>query len=207
MPQDSNVVVLSEGEARTHTNEIKKQLQRHAETGERVLGLLREADEHEAWKALGYQSMARYIAEEFGYSRSNAYNIIDQYESAKRITVAPLSSAGQLPTQREATRDRQDEAIREDVSSQIKGAPLLNKRRGRQGPRGLIGVLDTFERSIENVNASFEEAGDDALSYLDHDQRRAFERTITHLFEFSTEWAERLAQPVTQREVDEWAGA
>ncbi len=185
------------------TNEIKKQLQRHAETGERVLALLREADEHEAWKALGYQSMARYIAEEFGYSRSNAYNIIDQYESAKRIGAADkVSSTGQLPTQREAIQERQDVTIREE----IKGAPRLGKR-SRQGPRGLIGVLDTFERSIENVNAAFEDAGDDALAYMSFDERRSFERTITHLFEFSTEWAERLAQPVTPREVDEWATA
>jgi len=214
--QSTAVVILNESEARQLTEEIKLQLSIHAKSGEKVLAQLRIVDEGEAWKALGYSSMARYITDEFGYSRSNAYNIIDQYQQVKRLSGDEVSSTGQLdgvsstghiPTQREAIRERQAETVRADAEAQLRGEPMRDKRRSRQGPRGLTGVLDSFERSMVTLNDAFESAGDDALSYLDADSRRAFERTITHLFEFSSEWAQRLSEPVTQREVDEWESA
>ena len=206
MPDDSTaVVIMNEAEARQLTEEIKLQLSIHAKSGEKVLAQLRQIEAGEAWRALGYSSMARYITQEFGYSRSNAYNIIDQYQQVKRLEAdAEVSSAGHLPTQREAIRERQAETAREETSDDFRGAPMRQKR-SSQGPRGLVGVLETFERSIVTLNDAFESAGDDAIAYLDADSRRAMERTITHLFEFASEWAERLAQPVTVREADEWA--
>lgn len=204
----TDVVLLSESEALEITDAIIAQLERHAETGGRILELLRIADEHEVWKTLGYRSMARYITEKFGFSRSNAYNIIDQFESTKRLAAGEeVSSAGQMPSQREAARERQDETTRTETAADIKGVPLLNKRRGRQGPQGLSGILNGLDRSIENINEAFEAAGDDALAYMSHDDRRAFERSITKLYEFSSKWADRLSQPIQIMSRDEFESA
>ena len=199
MPDQSTaIVLLTPGAARTLTDNIKT-------VGEELGEMLLEAHDGEAWRALGYKSWKAYIEAEFDFNRQRSYQLLKQARVNAQLVVAGAETRVTEREARDLSTTVDTSAIRHEL--QQRSEILKDKRRPRQGPRGLTGVLDAFERSMVTLNDAFESAGDDALSYLSQDDRRAFERTITHLFEFSSEWAERLSQPVTQREVDEWQGA
>lgn len=191
----TDIILLTPGAARTLTDNIK-------ELGDELGAMLLEAHDGEAWRALGYKSWKAYIEAEFEFNRQRSYQLLKQ----AKVNAQLAEAGGGHVTEREAR----------DLSTTVDTSAILHetqqrreiqtgKRRSSPGPRGLVGVLDTFERSMVTLNDAFESAGDDAIAYLDADSRRAMERTITHLFEFASEWAERLAQPVTAREADEWA--
>lgn len=71
IPPDSAEGLLTAGEARALTRRIKLQVRQ-------TCLLLDEAHRRRAWIALGYGTWNEYVFKEFGYSRTRAYEILDQ---------------------------------------------------------------------------------------------------------------------------------
>jgi hypothetical protein len=83
---------LSKREARTLTNEVKRDLEA---LWEKCLRLY----EGEAHRALGYSSWAAYIEAEFGRKKSQAYRMLD---AARVIRALPDSPNGERPNEAQA---------------------------------------------------------------------------------------------------------
>lgn len=187
------VVLMDAKEANNETASLKRALRKAAGAVEAIKVRLVEAESREIWKPLGYRSMGAYIAGEFGMSRSNAYRTLDvmhatlQLEAPKTVPQRDSSP----PSQREAARIV---------------APLKQKR-ARRGPPSIAGWLQGVRDGMDRIDGAFEVADDDALAYLSHEDRRAFERTVTKAAEWAEAWADRLSAPVSIREPDEWGAA
>lgn len=76
------IVLLDENEARNLTDRIRA-------ATESLWGLLLEAHERQAWRALGYGSWRAYATTEFGMGQSRAYQLLDQ----ARVVVAIAEAA------------------------------------------------------------------------------------------------------------------
>jgi len=106
--------------------------------------LLLEANEGRAWFALGYPSWARYVRDEFGLSRSRAYELLEQarvLQSLRRglgLTgvpdVSPYAAAQVKPRLAEVVRavERRRDGLSEDrVLALVRAA--VDEVRGRGG--------------------------------------------------------------------------
>lgn len=138
----TDVVLFGVDEARSITQRIKQ-------STDDLGALLLEAQEREAWKALGYGSWSAYVAGEFDFKRSRSYQLLSQ---AKINRALP---AGERVSEPEARRlstsvDTSDsEAVRAAVAEvRAHPKPGGGKRRGYQAPeekaRGLAETLEEW---------------------------------------------------------------
>lgn len=115
------VSVCTTDEARVLTDRIKA-------SAETLWGLLVEAQQRKAWKALGYPSWREYACAEFGVGQSHAYRLLDQAHVIREIeSAAGISPVGEI-SERE-TRDIKPilpevtEAVRERVAAMADPEP------------------------------------------------------------------------------------
>jgi hypothetical protein len=160
--------------------------------------LLLEANEGRAWSALGYPSWARYVRDEFGLSRSRAYELLEQARVIQTIRralhlsgipdVSPYAAAQVKPLLAEVLSavDRRRAGLPEErVLALVKSTVDEVRGRGRRpdgaerdpGGDGRID-LDRLQRSITYlarlppVDHVVARMPDDAIDVLD-DARRA----------------------------------
>ena len=170
------------------------------DAGESLYVLVYAAWRERDWLTLGYASWQAYIDEELHLSRGYSYQLLAQ---AKQVEAADLRNRNTLSdrsdTESNLTVQQAIELQRDENESARKAVPPdvgrvapKSRKRPRSGPPGLVGHLQSIERSMELLADSLETAGDDAVDYLDYEQRRQLERTVSRMSEFSSEWAARL---------------
>ena len=175
------------------------------DAGESLYVLVYAAWRERDWLTLGYASWQAYIDEELHLSRGYSYKLLAQAKQEEKRLSPTGDTESNLTVQQaiELQRD-ENESARKAVPPELgRVAPTSRKRRG-SGPPGLVGHLQGIERAMGLLSDSFEQAGDDAIDYLDYDQRRQLERTVSRMSEFSSGWAERLNRPRLVRQRDEW---
>lgn len=95
-------------------------------TVENLSGLLAEAHERRAWKALGYRSWEAYVRAEFAMARSRSYQLLDQ----ARVIAAVREAAGRVSTSVDiseaAARDIRADlpAVATEIRARIEGGEL-----------------------------------------------------------------------------------
>jgi hypothetical protein len=115
---------------RQEAEEITKAIQQNFDS----LGMmLKSANERKAWKALGYVNFASYCENEFGKSKSRAYQIIEEAEIAQRLREsAPadlkIPANSQLRILKNLSLAQQIEAIKcaEDLAATTKNKKPTN---------------------------------------------------------------------------------
>ena len=180
--------------------------------GESLYMLVYEAWRERDWLTLGYASWQAYIDEELHLSRGHSYKLLAQ---AKQLEASDLRNRNTLShsgdtesnltvSQAVAAQRDENDSARQAVPPDVGRVAPRSRKRPRTGPPGLAGHLQSIERAMELLTDGLETAGDDALDYLDYDQRRQLERTVSRMLEFSSEWAARLNRPRLVRQLDEW---
>ena len=189
----------------TGRQQAESRAARIRDAGESLYVLVYAAWSERDWLTLGYASWQAYIAEELHLSRGYSYKLLAQARQEEKRLSHGGDTSQHLTVQQaiELQRD-EDERARMDVPPDVGRVAPKRRKRPRSGPPGLIGHLQGIENAIEMLSDSFDQDGADALDYLDYDARRALERTVTHLFEFSSEWVERMRRPRLVLQRDEW---
>lgn len=143
---------LTEEEATELTENIRS-------TGEVLYVLVSRAHAGKAHLALGYSSFEAYVKEEFGMSRSRAYQLIGQANVIKEIT--------------EAVPEGTDIAISEAAARDLKGVldkvvPSLAERTENMSPEEAAGVVqDTVDEFRESEEDDvFDSLSDDDIEAL-----------------------------------------
>lgn len=106
--------VMSASEARAITDQIKE----HTDA---VWKLLTLAHEGRAWKPLGYETWAEYVAGEFSMSRAYSYRLLDQGRVIHAIEEA-LSPMGDIPVELSEREARDIKPVLEAVVEQAREA-------------------------------------------------------------------------------------
>jgi len=99
VPIANAATAFTKTEARKFTDSIRADV-------EALWMKVQEAHERKAWAALGYDSFADYMDEEFGYGRAHAYRILDAASVIRELTPEL-----EFPTRESPIGDRDDEWI------------------------------------------------------------------------------------------------
>jgi hypothetical protein len=102
------------------TQRIKEALERWQEAGKEVYGLLAEAQEGKAWRAMGYANFDEYVGNEFDRARTWGYDMLTRGFVTKAIGQA-ISEAGvdidltlsEVSNLRKAEGDKEELTLRE----------------------------------------------------------------------------------------------
>ena len=189
----------------TGRQQAESRAARIRDAGESLYVLVYEAWRAKDWLTLGYASWQAYIDEELHLSRGYSYKLLAQARQEEKRLSPTGDTESNLTVQQaiELQRD-ENESARKAVPPDVGRVAPKSRKRPRSGPPGLIGHLQGIDRAMELLQDSLEQAGDDALDYLDYDSRRQLERTISRMSEFSSKWAECLNRPRLVRQRDEW---
>lgn len=126
-------IVMEKAEAQSLTNQINSLLNSVAETIDKVHELVRDAQEREAWKALGYPSWSAYCAEEFSGAAAGL-------EKALRgDLVARLAGEGMSVRAIAKITDSSVGTVHRDVAKA--GVPLLNTSSSEPSTTGVDGKV------------------------------------------------------------------
>lgn len=193
------VVVLSETAARALTERIKR-------AGDEFGAMLVEAHDGEAWRALGYPSWRAYVEAEFEFTRQHSYRLLTQarvsqivgehvtHREAQAVDSRMREISGNSVTHGrhiDASPAQSDAYVRA-LSEQRQAAPKPSGGRRSGGPRNLTAHLNAIRAAVEAIEAAFDEAGDDALSYLSPDDLRLLNRTVATAWAWADGWVRRL---------------
>lgn len=160
---------LEEDEAREITDRIKS-------TTNLLYLLIKRAHAGKAWKALGYTSFESYVKEEFNYSRSYAYKLLNQANVIEAIeSVAPegtevyvgeLTARGlkkSLPELLEAIEERTEYAEPEEARAIIED--IIQETKDRKDEEDSFG--EDFDEDFEN--SEFTGGSSSAFDYIDEE--------------------------------------
>lgn len=158
---------LNEDEAREITDRIKS-------TTNILYVLIKRAHAGRAWKALGYTSFEGYVKEEFDYSRSYAYKLLNQANVIEAIeAVAPpgtsvyvgeLTARGlkkSLPELLEEVEERTSDHEPEEATAIIEDIIRETKERKDED--------ETFDEDFGDFNAGDYSSPSNAFDYIDDD--------------------------------------
>lgn len=100
----TSIVLLAETEARALTERIRQ-------STHELSGLLLQAHEGEAWRALGYESWTAYIDGEFDFNRSRSYQLLDHGRVLRLLESPEVSTSGRRASVGDVT-ERDARAVR-----------------------------------------------------------------------------------------------
>ena len=204
------IVRMGEGEARTLTDRIKRGV-------ENISMMVADMHDREGWRALGYDSWTAYVAAEFTVGWRQSYALVDQGRAMKMLAEV---TGGPVEVSKRAAQKLVRDPARVAAAAKLVAAgvpvaeavkrvalPPLKQKRAKKGPPSLTGWLADFRKDVERMENALENAGDDALSYLDSQTRRDLERTADKCYEFWSGIIKKLSAPIEVRVVDEYASA
>lgn len=171
--------LLTESEAKEITENIRS-------TGEVLYVLVSRAHAGKAHKALGYSSFESYVKEEFGMSRSRAYQLIGQANVISEITSA-------VP---EGTKVDISESAARDLKGMLdKIVPEVAERTAGLSPDEASAELDGF---LKETRSADEDDDDDIINMLTDDD---IDRLLAdNVFENPSSYDEELMGDLKDRE-------
>ena len=178
--------------------------QRIRDAGESLYVLVYTAWRERDWVTLGYASWQAYIDEELHLSRGYSYQLLAQARQVERLSTRSDTESNLTVQQAVESQRDENESARQAVPPDVGRVAPRSRKRPRTGPPGLAGHLRSIEHAMDLLAEGLETAGDDALDYLDYEDRRRVERTVSRMSEFAAEWGARLNRPRLVRQLDEW---
>lgn len=167
--------------------------------------LLLEAQDGEAWRALGYASWGAYVDGEFDFKRSRSYQLLTQAKVNKALAAAGSDLRVNERAARElSTMVDSGELVRR-AEERVRDALPKPSGKKRHGPPDLSSRLREVRERLEWLSEQMELAGDDALAYMDASAIRDLERTASACYDWGEAIIAKLQEPRERRYIEESA--
>lgn len=190
-----SVVLLDAKGAKALTKRIRQSTEALGE-------LLLEAQEREAWRALGYRTWGAYVDGEFDFKRTRSYQVMKQAKVNRALAEAGSDVRATEEEARGVSTTVDNSRLGEQV---LRQRAELKQKRPKRGIPDKVGMSNAISLALDNFDARAEGHEDEEiLSYLTHEERRALGRAVTKARQFAERWGELLSRPIEVRTSDEW---